>query len=56
MNLLELKNGTKIKYQEYYSFSGVSIIIMEPVTPEQKIEITKTLKEERDLLSIKFQK
>ena len=51
---LELKSGRKIKYNEYYEYSGVHISIMEPVTPDEKEEIKKTLKSERDLVSLKF--
>lgn len=56
MMTLELKDGTQIRYSEYYSYNGVHIEINQFVTDEQKVEIKKQLKEERDLLSLKFLK
>jgi len=53
---LELKDGTIIKYDESYSIDGVHIWILDKVTDEQKEEIKKKLRSERDLLSLKFTK
>lgn len=54
MNTLELKDGTVIEYSESYSPNGVHITIEQKTTDEQKVEIKKQLKEDRDLLSLKF--
>jgi len=56
MHTLRLKDDTQIKYSEYYSYNGVHITIEQPVTDEQKAEIKKQLKEDRDLMSLKFTK
>lgn len=49
-----LKDGTIVHFDENYSRSGVHITITDTVTDEQKEEIKKTLKNERDLLSLNF--
>lgn len=54
MHNLILEDGTIIKYSECYSRNGVHIDIQDKVTDEQKDEIKKKLKSERDLLSLKF--
>lgn len=56
MMYLELENGDKIAFSEYYSPSGVHITIEQPVTEAQMIEIKKQLKQDRDLLSLRFLK
>ncbi len=54
--MMILKDGTVVSYNEDYSVNGVHIEIKTQVTEDQKEEIKKTLKEERDLLSLKFLK
>ena len=51
---LELKDGTIVKYSESYGYNGVYIVVESKVTDEQKVAIKKQLKEERDLVSLKF--
>jgi hypothetical protein len=51
----ELKNGREIKGDESYSPNGVHINITSDTTPEEKEEIAKKLKSERDLVSLQFQ-
>lgn len=56
MTYVILKDGSNFEMNEHYSHDGVHIEILEPATDEQKEEIKKQLKEDRDLVSLKFLK